>query len=148
MSHNIHVYFWHYSLMKEWALCSRPLACLSVSLITNLNLSVHSKRRLGIILPSRVVTRKSVGNFLFYISRSSLPSSLVNMGLRSWWRRFRNKMISIAASWFHSDNFQSTAYLNDGGTAVWQGRPVGWKYETFEELCRSVDSKRLQVVDG
>jgi hypothetical protein len=33
-------------------------------------------------------------------------------------------------------SFMSEAYLDDGGMAVWQGRPSGWEYQRFEELCK------------
>jgi hypothetical protein len=58
------------------------------------------------------------------------------MGLRSWFRRFCNRAVQIAAKWFRMSSFMSEAYLDDGGMAVWQGRPSGWEYDRFEELCK------------
>lgn len=58
------------------------------------------------------------------------------MGLRSWWRRFTNRIKQVAAVFFYGDNFLSQAYFEDGGHAVWQGRPVGSDYHAYEELCK------------
>jgi hypothetical protein len=60
------------------------------------------------------------------------------MALKSWWRRFLNNMREVAAGFVRGSSFVSVAYFDDGGYAVWQGRPKGRDYDAYREMCRYV----------
>jgi hypothetical protein len=60
------------------------------------------------------------------------------MGLRSWWRRFTNRIKQVAARFFSSDSFMSEAFFDDGSHAVWQGKPSGSSYAQYQYLCQYV----------
>lgn len=93
-------------------------------------------RRIPIIDTTPMAIFDTISEFSSHSPHSLLSSTVLAMGLRSWWRRFTNRIKTVAGSWLHMDRFMSTAYFHDGSYAVWQGRPSGSSYRQFEDLCR------------
>jgi hypothetical protein len=56
------------------------------------------------------------------------------MGLRSWWRRFKQRCVEIYNKYVHSDRYQAKAYFDDGFVAVYRGPPRGDAFDKWSDF--------------